>query len=147
MSLLIQRKNDRGVFSNIMKWLGWFDVSLLSGAVPSFSLCPHMCVALLLSWILYSFDLSVIRSSKLKQYIQLYLLLSGLVFCWEHIGWTINSSFEWQQDFGRAHKLIKFHFRWNKCSVGWYRPSILTSGLLHFSVFASCGCPKLAAVL
>lgn len=66
VSLLTQRKNDSCVFSNFTKWLDWFDVSLLSGAVPSFSVFPHLCVALLLSWILYSFDLSVIRSSKLK---------------------------------------------------------------------------------
>lgn len=41
---------------------------------------------------------------------------------------------------------MKFHSRQNKCSVGWYRSSILTSGLLHFSVFTSCGCHKLTAV-
>lgn len=86
MSLLIQRKNESCVLSNFMKQLGWFDISLLSGAVPSFSVFPHLCVALLLSWILYSCDLSVIRSSKLKEYIELCLLLSELIFCWEHIG-------------------------------------------------------------
>lgn len=66
VSLLTQSKNDSCVFSNFIKWLGWFDVSLLSRVVPSFSVFPHLCVALFLSWILYSFDLSVIRSSKLK---------------------------------------------------------------------------------
>lgn len=66
VSLLTQRKNDSCVFSNFIKWLGWFGVSVLSGVVPSFSVFPHLCVTLFLSWILYSFDLSVIRSSKLK---------------------------------------------------------------------------------
>lgn len=62
MSLLIQReKNGSCVFSNFLMWLGWFEVSLLSvGAVPSSSRSPHLCVALLLAWMLYSFDLSVI---------------------------------------------------------------------------------------